>query len=183
MRPKAWFPLGRHVAAFPGEIHKPCRWSGFTSGPYQAAALDVVRVGQEKCRGAARFSGSGLWTIRLFAGDRRVVEIATATRGQRVGALGDHDSGGDGDAVGGRGLSRDAQVLLIQPRPETRREIAGQDPLAVNLEHAARRKSSQQGLPYFRGVDAGGSRERKRLADTSQRTANRDLIADLADLA
>ena len=85
--------------------------------------------------------------------------------------------------MGGRGFLGNPQILLIQARAKARREVAGQDPLAMDLEHPARREAAEKSLAHARRVDARLACERERLADAGERAPDRDLIADLADLS
>src|SRR5260370_1214700 len=102
---------------------------------------------------------------------------------QRRGELVDLGRDGPGHVMFGPCFGGDAIVLGIELRFESRLVVALQDPLAMNLEHAAGREAPEQRLAYLRRIDAGFARERERLAHDRQRAADHHLIAHLAQLA
>ena len=85
---------------------------------------------------------------------RRVVEIRAAGGDERVDELRDERGGRHRDAEGTGDLVRDAQILLIQLRPEARHLVLREHALAVHFEHAARRKPAEQRLAHERRIDA-----------------------------
>src|SRR5436190_22430874 len=80
------------------------------------------------------------------------------------------------------GFVRQPQIFLIELRAKSRFVVALQHPLAVHFEDAARGDSAEERLPHACAVDSCLAGERHRLADAGQRAADRDLIADLAQL-
>jgi AsmA-like C-terminal region len=113
---------------------------------------------------------------------RRVV-VGAASGGNERGHERLHDRGDRRRrAVRDERLVRDAVVLSIQLRAESRLVVPVQDPFTVDLEHAARRESAEQRVAHLRRVDAGLPRQRERLADGDQRAADHHLVAHLADL-
>ncbi len=76
----------------------------------------------------------------------------------------------------------DPQILGVETRAESRFVVAGQDSLAVHLEHPAGCKPAEQRLSDPRRVDVSFSRKREGFTHRRQCAADHHLIADLADL-
>src|SRR5262245_57998247 len=81
-----------------------------------------------------------------------------------------------------RRFARQPQIFLVESRSKAWCVIPLDHPLAVHLEHAAGGEPTEQGLTHASQIDAGLPRDRERLADTRERAANRNLIANLAGL-